>query len=319
MLKKDQDHNAPRSSGVLLYPSYQNVYMKPDMNWSRKSAVRYLKPALIGMAVGVLLFFVFSPTRFLSSVKALKPTVVHSRRVQLDSPTQFEQAVFKAIEQYRHLEQQKVLDRTYAVWQDAPKQIPTGEHLYGNSSARFTLVEFSDFECPFCKSFHQTLKRLVDTSEGLINWQFHSIPLHNPASLQEAEAAECVAAVKGNRGFWVFANQVFTHTRSNGGGVPDMEALLNTAGVDVTIHQACLRTEKAKEVINKAMQEAQSLGVDGTPATLVIDHLSGKKQVVSGAQPPQAIAAVIQKMMQEATHQDIQASAVSQQKSAPLN
>ncbi len=250
--------------------------------------------------------------------KALKPTA-HSQKVQFDSPSQFEQAVFKAIDLYRSLEQQKVLDRTYAAWKGAPKQTPTDQHLYGNPDACFTLVEFSDFECPFCKSFHQTLKRLVDSSEGLVNWQFTSLPLHNPTSQQEAEAAECVAEVKGNPGFWVFANEVFTHTRSNGGGVPDMESLLRTTGVNVALHQECLRTGKVKVVIDKAMQEARALGVDGTPATLVIDHLSGKKQIVSGAQPPQVIAAVIQKMMQEATRQDIQAGKVSQQKTARLN
>ncbi len=293
--------------------------MKLPMNWSKRNYLRYVKPALLVAAVSGLLFSLFFSGRLLSMDKALKPATAHSQKVQFDSPTQFEQAVFKAMDLYRSLEQQKVLDRTYAVWKGAPKKTPAGQHLYGNPDARFTLVEFSDFECPFCKSFHQTLKRLVDSSDGLVNWQFTSLPLHNPTSQQEAEAAECVAEVKGNPGFWVFANEIFMHTRSNGGGLPDMESLLHTTGVDVALHQECLRTGKAKEIINKAMQEAQSLGVDGTPATLVIDHLSGKKQIVSGAQPPQAIAAVIQKMMQEATHQDVQPGAVSQQKTAPFN
>lgn len=287
--------------------------MKLRMNWSKISNRRYVKLALLGVAVGVLLLFLFCPGRLLSMGKALKP-IAHSQKVQFDSPSQFEQAVFKAIDLYRSLEQQKVLDRTYAVWKGAPKQIPTGQHLYGNPDARFTLVEFSDFECPFCKSFHQTLKRLVDSSEGLVNWQFTSLPLHNPTSQQEAEAAECVAEVKGNRGFWVFANEIFMHTRSNGGGVPDVENLLHTTGVDMALYQECLRTGKAKGVIDKAMQEARTLGVDGTPATIVIDHQSGKSQALSGAQPAQAIAAVIQKMMQEAANQNLPISPVSQQK-----
>jgi protein-disulfide isomerase len=273
------------------------------MDTLKNISQRYRKSVLIGTivgrAVGIVAFlFYFFPNKLPTPTKIFSPIVTHPTQAPSEASTQFDRAVFKALERYQALERQKTQDRLYAAWQDAPESTSNGQHVYGHPNARFTLVEFSDFECPFCKSFHQTLKQLVDSSGGLVNWQFRSLPLHNPASQQEAEAAECVAEIKGNRGFWVFANQVFTQTRSNGGGVPDGETLIQAVGVDLTAYQACLRTGKAKAAINQAMQEASTLGVDGTPTMLVIDHLSGKKQSLSGAQPPQAIVAMIQSMMQ---------------------
>ena len=61
-----------------------------------------------------------------------------------------------------------------------------------NPDAPVTLIEYSDFECPFCKRFHDTAKRLVDASEGQVNWVYRHFPLgfHNPGAQKQAEAAE---------------------------------------------------------------------------------------------------------------------------------
>src|SRR5260364_157561 len=184
----------------------------------------------------------------------------------------------------------------------------TGQHLYGHPKARFTLVEFSDFECPFCKSFHVTLKQLVEASQGHINWQWKHLPLHPPVSQQEAESAECVAQQKGNSGFWRFAEALFTHTRGNGAGVPNLDALLRKAGIDLPLYRVCLRSGQAVVRIEMMKQEALALGIDGTPATLIIDHATGNRRLIRGLQSAQNLIAALKHMLEEVRQTSSEAS-----------
>ncbi len=188
----------------------------------------------------------------------------------------------------------------YAVRWTATQEKTTEQYLYGHPKARFTLVEFSDFECPFCQAFHRTLKQLVDASQGHINWQWKHLPLHPPISTQEAEAAECVAQQKGNRGFWRFAETLFAHTRGNGAGVPNLEALLQETGIDFPRYRACLRSGKAAARIETITQEALALGIDGTPATLIVDHATGNRRLIRGMQSAQALIETLRRMLKEA-------------------
>ncbi|MDW1951409.1 thioredoxin domain-containing protein, partial [Vibrio sp. 812(2023)] len=140
------------------------------------------------------------------------------------SEERFNNAVQKALEHFVQQKREQDIQAKYAKYESAPEQVPDDKRIYGNLNARFTLVEFSDLECPFCKKFHDTPKEVVDASNGNINWQWKHLPLsfHNPAAEKEALAAECVAEQKGNRGFWVFLDEVFAKSQGNGGGVPNL-------------------------------------------------------------------------------------------------
>src|SRR5204863_994561 len=96
------------------------------------------------------------------------------------------------------------------------------DHVYGNPNARFTLIEYSDFECPYCKTVHLTLKKLIDDSGGDVNWVYRHFPLefHNPGAQRQAEASECIAELSGNDSFWKFANAIYARTRAGGKGFP---------------------------------------------------------------------------------------------------
>ncbi len=80
-----------------------------------------------------------------------------------------------------------------------------GRYIYGNPDARFTLVNYEDLECPFCKQFHKTPKYLVDTANnGAVNWEWRhfNLAFHEPMATKAAMTAECVAEQKGPKGFW---------------------------------------------------------------------------------------------------------------------
>lgn len=87
-----------------------------------------------------------------------------------------------------------------------------GEHVMGNpNTADVTIVEYSDFECPFCARFHPVLEQVVAESNGSVAWVYRQFPLtqiHEHA-FERAIASECVAQIKGNDAFWEYANLLF--------------------------------------------------------------------------------------------------------------
>ncbi|EHY9845514.1 DsbA family protein [Vibrio cholerae] len=217
------------------------------------------------------------------------------------SEERFNNAVQKALEHFVQQKREQDIQAKYAKYESAPEQVPDDKRIYGNLNARFTLVEFSDLECPFCKKFHDTPKEVVEASNGNINWQWKHLPLsfHNPAAEKEALAAECVAEQKGNRGFWVFLDEVFAKSQGNGGGVPNLAEVIESVGADASLVRECLASGRYDLKIAADVKQATENGISGTPATFIVDNQTGKTQLIRGAQPSQAIAAIIRKMMIE--------------------
>ena len=81
------------------------------------------------------------------------------------------------------------------------------DHLFGNPDAPVTIIEYSDFECPYCARFHPTLEQVVAESNGSVNWVYRHWPIHN--TIEKLVAAECVAKIKGNDAFWKYADLLF--------------------------------------------------------------------------------------------------------------
>ncbi len=98
------------------------------------------------------------------------------------------------------------------------KAVSPDEHLLGNTNARIVIVEYSDLECPFCKTFHNTMHEVVK-SDPEVAWVFrhYPIPQLHAKALREAEATECAWEQKGNEGFWKYADKIFEITPSNDG------------------------------------------------------------------------------------------------------
>lgn len=90
--------------------------------------------------------------------------------------------------------------------------VEAGEHILGNvATAQITIIEYSDFECPFCARFHPILEKIVSESNGNIAWVYRQFPLvqiHQHA-MERAIASECVAKIKGNDAFWKYGDLLF--------------------------------------------------------------------------------------------------------------
>jgi protein-disulfide isomerase len=163
------------------------------------------------------------------------------------------------------------------------------DHLYGDLDAAVTLIEYSDFECPFCKRFHGTAKQLVDASNGQVNWVYRHFPLgfHNPGAQKQAEAAECAAELGGNEAFWTFTDTIYARTRSNGKGFPieNLTPLAAEIGLDQTRFQECLDSERFADKVQQQMAAGARAGVSGTPGNILYHKPSGRVIAIHGAQP----------------------------------
>jgi protein-disulfide isomerase len=87
--------------------------------------------------------------------------------------------------------------------------VTSDEHIFGNPDAIVTIVEYSDFECPYCKQFQPVLKQIVQESGGNVRWVYRDYPLHQH-SFEKLVAAECIAKLKGNDAYWKYGDLLFS-------------------------------------------------------------------------------------------------------------
>ncbi len=161
--------------------------------------------------------------------------------------------------------------------------------------AKVAIVEFSDFECPFCQKFHKDsydtlVKDYVDTGKAVISFRDYPLPFHEPKASLAAETAQCVKEAKGDSAYFKFSKLYFENTVSNGKGIADakMNEILGQAGVNAASVNDCATKEKFKDEIAKDVSDGQAVGVSGTPS-FIIGKLSADGKVegelVVGALP----------------------------------
>lgn len=174
--------------------------------------------------------------------------------------------------------------------------------VLGDKNAPLTLIEFSDYECPFCKrSFDQLLpdlrKNYIDT--GKVKLVYRDFPLSFHANAEkEAEAAECARAQGNDATYFKFHDQIFTQTTSNGTGLAltQLPVIAKSLGLDANRFQQCLDSGKFKDEVAKDLADGMAAGVSGTPSWIIGE--SGKDGMITGdlivgAQPFAAFKAVI--------------------------
>lgn len=176
------------------------------------------------------------------------------------------------------------------------------DHIRGNVSADVSLIEYSDFECPFCKRFHETPKEILKRYGGRVNWVLRNYPLafHNPAALNEALAAECVARLSGNDAYWKYADALFANTRSNGTGLPvekSIDKLAEADGIKGAALTRCMGDAAIAKRVQEDMADGTAAGVTGTPTTVVRNNRTGASQAVVGAVPIGTLSPVIDQML----------------------
>lgn len=182
---------------------------------------------------------------------------------------------------------------------DNIRPVSAADHIYGKPDAPVKVVEFSDLECPFCKSFHLTMKRVVDFYDGQVAWVYRHFPLDqlHPKARKEAEAAECAAELGGNEKFWDYVDRIFEITPSNNGlNLSLLPQAAADIGLDKKSFQSCLDSGKYAQKVADDLQDAINSGGRGTPYSVVIAN-NGRKLIIPGALPFSDVRQIIEEAL----------------------
>ena len=180
--------------------------------------------------------------------------------------------------------------------------ITSDDHIRGNKDAKVVIVEYSDYECPFCKRFHGTMQTVLEQYGDDVAWVYRHWPiegLHPVKARKTAMAAECAADQKGSDGFWQFSDRFFELTPSN--NQTDLDTVLpqiaGEIGLDIGEFNTCIETEKFAEKIDRDTRNALETGGQGTPWSVIIS--GDKKLPLNGAQPYEAVSQIIEALLEE--------------------
>lgn len=251
---------------------------------------------------GLSVYDTVTSSKLQASVDRMGQRITHLEQQSL-SEGDFQSAVASSLEAMAEKRLSDQRAERFAPYQNAQNDLPEDRRIYGNPEASFTLVEYSDVECPFCKRHHGTLKELVDVSDGNINWEWKHLPLdsHNPVSARLHMAAECANEIDGNRAFWVFLEEVFAHSQGGGRGAPDVLALGQRLGLDREAFQQCIQSNRHLDRVEADIVRAESLRINSTPTTYVVNNRTGQSILLRGAVPMENFLSAIQQMQNDST------------------
>lgn len=153
--------------------------------------------------------------------------------------------------------------------------LSAADHIRGNLNAPVQVIEYSDLECPFCKSFHQTMQKVFAEfgPQNKIVWAYRQYPidsLHKKART-ESIAAECVGKIGGSDAFWKMTDAIFAKTGSNDSlDLNTLPALAQESGITRAAFLKCFNAKETAAKVEADITSGTIAGAQGTPYTLVI-------------------------------------------------
>jgi len=156
-------------------------------------------------------------------------------------------------------------------------------NLYGSARAGTIIVEFSDYQCPYCARVHPTLKRLVDDSNGTVAWEYRHLPLRShPLAAPAAIVAECLSARVSKEAFWQFTDDMFVNQKLL--SETYIKDKVIELGLSTDELEFCGLNPAIEALVRNDTDTAAALGGSGTPFSVVIFPDNSYK-TVSGAVP----------------------------------
>jgi len=175
------------------------------------------------------------------------------------------------------------------------KKVKESALLHGDKDARFTILEYSELLCPYCKrqSDQGTIDDVIKKYPKEVNASFRNFIVHAPAA-KLGEAIECVAELKPKK-HHDFIKEAFAHD-----GTLNVDVLIEVADdlwIDEDDMQECLDNGKYTETVSNQTAEGRNLfGVSGTPGNVIVDGETGRFVLIPGAYPAEKLIEEIEKM-----------------------
>lgn len=216
-------------------------------------------------------------------IKSIPAFVFDSKITEIENYEKVKQVFIEKDEQY-FLDSVKVglpvgrsLESIEAGENDASK---------GPADAKVTIIEFSEFQCPYCKKGKETASEILEIYGEQVRLVFKHFPLTSihPEAQKAAEATECA----GDQGkFWEMHDWMFDNQKEL--AVDSLKAAAANLGMDSSEFDSCLDSGKYEEKVKNDTAEAKELGLGGAPAFFIND------QLISGAQPIEKFREAIDK------------------------
>ena len=185
---------------------------------------------------------------------------------------------------------------------DRVAEVTPEDHIKGDINAPIMIVEYSDFDCPFCSRFHTTMDQVIAANDD-VAWVYRHFPLDqlHPQAAAVSAASECVAELAGSDAFWSFTDGYFAlrgagDQRAHGVVIPELAL---AAGVSQAAFTECFESGRTQELVQEDLQNAIATGGRGTPWSVLIGP-TGKTYPINGALPQTAVEQLIEIARQEA-------------------
>jgi len=183
--------------------------------------------------------------------------------------------------------------------QSAIRAISENDYILGNPNAPIVMIEYSDYDCPFCKQFHATMHQILDEYgvTGRLAWVYRQFPLVDlhPNATSLSEAALCVGDIGGNSAFWTFSDIVFESRQdtefTNITKLPDFAV---AAGVDKALFNDCVASDRMLDTLKADMADGLAAGAQGTPYTVI--KVGNQQAVINGAQPYDVVKGIVENL-----------------------
>lgn len=159
----------------------------------------------------------------------------------------------------------------------------------GNAQAPVTIVEFADYECPYCKRAAETVKQVLDTYGDQVRFAYRDYPLQLHPNARPAAAAAHCAGAQGK--FWEYHDKLMGSTDLSS---TQLEALADEVGLDRAKFDECRANDTFAAAIDKDLSDGNDLGINGTP----VFYVNGR--LLDGAQPFDEFKAVIDEELSQA-------------------
>ncbi len=168
------------------------------------------------------------------------------------------------------------------------RPVDSTDYIKGNPNASILVVEYSDYDCPFCKNFHNTMNRIMDDYgvTGKVAWVYRQYPLEqlHPNAKRISQTAMCVGELGGNDAFWKFTDLVFDERDVNEPtNISKLPEYAEKSGVTKADLISCLESGRQAKIVDDSVIEAYNAGIQGTPQTFVI--VGNQMAPIEGAQP----------------------------------
>lgn len=153
--------------------------------------------------------------------------------------------------------------------------VTEADHILGDPSAPIKIIVYTDLECPYCRSFHATMKQVMALygTDGSVAWIYRHFPLTelHPNAPALAEASECAAELGGNESFWKFIDGLFAEPRLNDRfDMSRIEPIAAASGIPLQQFRDCITSGRHRAAILAEFQEAKAAGATGSPYSVLL-------------------------------------------------